>query len=195
MTHRTQLWIGGAWRPAADGRTLVDRNPEDDAPYAEAARAGAADVDAAVDAAQHAFSTYRRTLASEREAWLLKAAQLLEQRADAFADVLIDEIGDRLVEAPAVRAVNFTGSTRVGRHLSGLCGRHPKRALLAQVFIGFEAGAVGKAITLGEKLIAEWAGQGIGVVQASPALLRSARATYSDAGFAILRKRIATALA
>lgn len=69
------------------------------------------------------------------------------------------------------------------------------RALLAQVFIGFEAGAVGKAITLGEKLIAEWAGQGIGVVQASPALLRSARATYSDAGFAILRERIATALA
>lgn len=248
MTLRTELWIGGAWRPAADGRTLIDRAPEDDAVYAECARAGAADVDAAVEAAQHAFASYRGTQAGEREAWLIKAAQLLEKRADAFADVLIDEIGspemkarfeiryaiahlrtaagiprrvagqtlpsdvpgrfslslreplgvfacispfnvplikamkqctgplatgntvvllaseeapvlatrvadlfrdagippgafnvltgvgheigDRLVEASAVRAVNFTGSTRVGRHLSELCGRHFKRSLL-----------------------------------------------------------------
>lgn len=69
------------------------------------------------------------------------------------------------------------------------------RALLAQVFIGFEDGAVDKAIRLGEKLIATWAEQGIGAVQASPALVRQAQATYSDAGFAVLRDRIAAALA
>jgi acyl-CoA reductase-like NAD-dependent aldehyde dehydrogenase len=39
------------------------------------------------------------------------------------------EIGDGLVTHPLVKAVNFTGSTRVGRHLSGLCGQHMKRGL------------------------------------------------------------------
>lgn len=248
MTIRTQLWIGGQWRDAADARTFVDGRPEDDGEYAVAARAGHADVDAAVAAAHAAYQGYRHTLAREREAWMLRAAQLLEERADAFAEVLIDEIGspvmkarfeiqyaighlrtaaglprracgqtlpsdspgrigmsvreplgvfacitpfnvplikamkqctgplatgntvvmlaseeapvlgtkvaelfhdagfpsgtfnlltgigheigDRLVEAPQVRALNFTGSTRVGRHLSELCGRHLKRALL-----------------------------------------------------------------
>lgn len=69
------------------------------------------------------------------------------------------------------------------------------RALLAQVSIGFDDGATDKALRLGEKLIAEWAARGIGVVQASPALLRQAQATYADAGFTILRDRIAAALA
>jgi acyl-CoA reductase-like NAD-dependent aldehyde dehydrogenase len=41
-----------------------------------------------------------------------------------------DEIGDSLVTHPQVRGVNFTGSTRVGRHLAELCGRHFKRSLL-----------------------------------------------------------------
>ena len=40
------------------------------------------------------------------------------------------EIGDHLVRHFRVKGVNFTGSTRVGRHLSGLCGQHMKRALL-----------------------------------------------------------------
>ncbi|KFX63991.1 aldehyde dehydrogenase [Burkholderia sp. K24] len=40
------------------------------------------------------------------------------------------EIGDTLVTHPLVKGVNFTGSTRVGRHLSELCGRHMKRILL-----------------------------------------------------------------
>jgi acyl-CoA reductase-like NAD-dependent aldehyde dehydrogenase len=248
MKIKTQLWIGGQWQDAADGRTFVDRCPEDDREYAAVARAGYADVDAAIAAADAAYKSYRQTLAREREAWMLRAAQLLEERADAFAEVLIDEIGspvmkarfelqyaighlrtaaglprrvcgqtlpsdsagrfgisvrepigvfvcitpfnvplikamkqctgplatgntvvmlaseeapvlgtkvaelfrdagfppgsfnlltgigheigDRLVEAPVVRALNFTGSTRVGRHLSELCGRHMKRVLL-----------------------------------------------------------------
>ncbi len=248
MTIQTKLWIGGQWCAAAEGKTFVDRQPEDDSEYAVAARAGHADVDAAVAAAHVAFQSYRGTLAREREAWMLRAAQLMEERSDAFAQVLVDEIGspimkaqfeiqyaiahlrtaaglsrrvggqtmpsdspgrlsmsvrepigvfacvtpfnvplikamkqctgplatgntvvmlaseeapvlatkvaqlfhdagfppgsfnlltgigheigDRLVEAPAVRALNFTGSTRVGRHLSELCGRHMKRALL-----------------------------------------------------------------
>ncbi|WP_417599880.1 aldehyde dehydrogenase [Pararhodobacter oceanensis] len=44
-----------------------------------------------------------------------------------------DEAGDvvaALIAHPAIRRVNFTGSTRVGRIISELCGKHLKPALL-----------------------------------------------------------------
>ena len=39
-------------------------------------------------------------------------------------------IGDELVENPAVRAINFTGSTDTGRHLAEAAGRNLKRVVL-----------------------------------------------------------------
>ncbi|MDI3261982.1 MAG: aldehyde dehydrogenase family protein [Fulvimonas sp.] len=92
-------FIGGRWAPAADGRYFDDRNPEDDALYARAAHGAAVDVDRAVRAAQQAFDGYRHTLAREREAWLIKAAERLEAEAQAFIDILIDEVGSPLAKA------------------------------------------------------------------------------------------------
>ena len=40
------------------------------------------------------------------------------------------EIGDSLTAHPVVRAVMFTGSTRVGRHISEICGKAQKRLVL-----------------------------------------------------------------
>jgi vanillin dehydrogenase len=40
------------------------------------------------------------------------------------------EVVDELIAHPAVRRVNFTGSTRVGRIVAEKCGRHLKRVLL-----------------------------------------------------------------
>jgi acyl-CoA reductase-like NAD-dependent aldehyde dehydrogenase len=40
------------------------------------------------------------------------------------------EIGDELVENPAVRRINFTGSTATGRKLAEAAGRHLKRVVL-----------------------------------------------------------------
>jgi acyl-CoA reductase-like NAD-dependent aldehyde dehydrogenase len=39
-------------------------------------------------------------------------------------------IGDELVASPAVRRLNFTGSTETGRKLAEACGRHLKRIVL-----------------------------------------------------------------
>ncbi len=39
-------------------------------------------------------------------------------------------VGDALVEHPAVRRLNFTGSTATGRRLAEACGRHLKRVVL-----------------------------------------------------------------
>ena len=40
------------------------------------------------------------------------------------------DIGDSLTTHPLVRAVMFTGSARVGRHVAELCGKHLKRVVL-----------------------------------------------------------------
>jgi acyl-CoA reductase-like NAD-dependent aldehyde dehydrogenase len=40
------------------------------------------------------------------------------------------DIGDSLTTHPLVRAVMFTGSARVGKHVAELCGKHMKRVVL-----------------------------------------------------------------
>jgi vanillin dehydrogenase len=40
------------------------------------------------------------------------------------------EVGDLLTAHELVKFVSFTGSTRVGRHIAGLCGQHMKRVTL-----------------------------------------------------------------
>jgi aldehyde dehydrogenase (NAD+) len=40
----------------------------------------------------------------------------------------VAEVGDELIENPTVKAVSFTGSTAVGRHIAAKCGAHLKKA-------------------------------------------------------------------
>jgi acyl-CoA reductase-like NAD-dependent aldehyde dehydrogenase len=87
------LWIGGARVAPSSGQYFIDRNPEDDSAYARIAEATASDVDRAVRSAHEAFAAYGRTLAAEREAYLSRAAALMEQRRQEFVDILIDEVG------------------------------------------------------------------------------------------------------
>lgn len=87
------LWIGGARVAPSSGDYFIDRNPEDDSTYARVAAANVADVDRAVQSAHAAFATYGRTLAAEREAWLCRAAALIEQQREEFVALLIDEVG------------------------------------------------------------------------------------------------------
>ncbi|HWH81893.1 MAG TPA: aldehyde dehydrogenase family protein, partial [Burkholderiaceae bacterium] len=51
----SQQLVGGVWQPSADGRTLALDNPSDGSELARIARGGAADIDAAVAAAQAAL--------------------------------------------------------------------------------------------------------------------------------------------
>jgi len=39
----------------------------------------------------------------------------------------VGEVGDELIEHPLVKAVSFTGSTAVGRHIAAKCGAHLKK--------------------------------------------------------------------
>jgi acyl-CoA reductase-like NAD-dependent aldehyde dehydrogenase len=81
------LLIGGQTRAAADGRVFERRNPVTGAVVSRVAAATLEDADAAVAAAQAAFPAWAALAPNERRARLLKAAEMLEDRAPEFLAV------------------------------------------------------------------------------------------------------------
>lgn len=87
-------------RHAADSLVFFDDlNPLKDAVFARVARGTAADIDLAVATAAAAFDQHRQTGPTQRENWLLSAADLLQQRRQTFIDLLIDEVGSPISKA------------------------------------------------------------------------------------------------
>lgn len=72
-------YIGGQLQPASSGGWLDDYEPATGKAYARIPDSGAADVDAAVDAATKAFPTWSALTGEERGRWLLKLADLIER--------------------------------------------------------------------------------------------------------------------
>lgn len=78
-------WIDGQARDAAGGRWLDVHDPANAQAYAQVARGEAADVEAAVAAAQAAFPAWSGLPNSERAHWLDTLATALEAKLEAFA--------------------------------------------------------------------------------------------------------------
>ncbi|MFN9193706.1 MAG: aldehyde dehydrogenase family protein [Pseudomonadota bacterium] len=113
----TQVFIGGQWRPCAGGRTLPLANPSDGSPLAEIARGGAADVDAAVAAAQAALGEGRddgrgdgpapgrgawgALSATERGRVLSRMSALVLEQADELARLEALDVGKPLRQGRA----------------------------------------------------------------------------------------------
>ncbi|WP_419826031.1 NAD-dependent succinate-semialdehyde dehydrogenase [Sphingomonas sp.] len=95
----TQLFVGGRWRDAADGRSMPIRNPATGQEIGRVARAGRADLDRAIEAAQLGFETWRDYMPAQRSKVMRAAAVLVRERADAIAGVLTQEQGKPLTEA------------------------------------------------------------------------------------------------
>jgi benzaldehyde dehydrogenase (NAD) len=87
------LSIGGSERPSSNQRTFERRNPLDETVATVAAASTAADALEAVEAASAAFATWRETGPAERRALLLKAAEVLESKRDAFIAAMASETG------------------------------------------------------------------------------------------------------
>jgi len=94
-----KLFIGGEWREASGGETFDVLNPLDDSLYAVAAKGTNDDMVAAVAAAKEAFESFRNTTPAERELWMIRAADIMEQRKQEILDCLIDEIGSPMGKA------------------------------------------------------------------------------------------------
>ncbi len=122
MTTKVPHWIGGrVTEPAAD-RYFKDCNPLNDSVYALAARGDAGDVDAAVRAAQNAFTKFSQLPARDRERMLSRAAELLEQQGNEFLQILIDEIGSPIRKAQFELGLSIgllRAAAGMARHMSG----------------------------------------------------------------------------
>ena len=88
-----KLFINGEWVASSTGTLADDMNPATGKVYARVHQASRADVDRAIGAAFAAKEAWGATVPAQREAILIKAAALLEERIAEFADVLIDEGG------------------------------------------------------------------------------------------------------
>ncbi|MDB5729723.1 MAG: aldehyde dehydrogenase [Noviherbaspirillum sp.] len=89
MPKHLDLYYGGAWHVPAGGY-LETINPANQRVLAQAAVANAADIDAAVQAAQRGFLQWSKTSAVERSAMLREVARRLREHAAELA--LLDSV-------------------------------------------------------------------------------------------------------
>jgi betaine-aldehyde dehydrogenase len=81
-TRTYQQFIGGSFVDAADGRTAEVINPANDQVIANVPASSQEDVDRAVDAAEGAFESWKKTTPQDRSLLLLRIADALEAKAD-----------------------------------------------------------------------------------------------------------------
>ncbi|WP_171240315.1 aldehyde dehydrogenase family protein [Ruegeria sp. HKCCA5491] len=98
----THCLIGGAWVDPTSGSTLPLVNPSDGAEICRIARGEAADIDAAVQAAQSALDgDWGRKTALERGRILTRLGQLVLERVDDLAALEAMDVGKPLTQARA----------------------------------------------------------------------------------------------
>jgi betaine-aldehyde dehydrogenase len=87
-------FVGGEFKPPQDGQTLDIVNPSTGEVYATSPRSDAADVDAAMKAAQAAFDDgWGDTTPSERMTALLKMADAIEENAEKLVELESENTG------------------------------------------------------------------------------------------------------
>ncbi|MBI2838956.1 MAG: CoA-acylating methylmalonate-semialdehyde dehydrogenase [Acidobacteria bacterium] len=110
QTQRTEPWsghaafgrnfIGGRWVPGEGPHTRLIRNPADTTEcVAEVREASAAQIEEGCEAAARAFTVWRAVPATERVRVLFRYRQLLEDRFDDLATLVVKENGKLLSEA------------------------------------------------------------------------------------------------
>jgi len=93
------LFLGGAWVPAASGRRMPVVNPATEEELTDVADADERDALAAIDAARRAQETWSRTPARLRSEILYRAYELTTERTEQLALLMTLEMGKPLAEA------------------------------------------------------------------------------------------------
>jgi len=91
--------VGSRWLPSVTGRWFEDRDPATEDVIGRFPLSSADDVDAAVDAARDAFSSWRRYPAPRRAEILFRAGELMVARKEELAREITREMGKVLDEA------------------------------------------------------------------------------------------------
>src|SRR6186997_1615466 len=94
------LFIDGAWRKNGGGNKGEDvLNPATEKPLAHLPHANTADLDEALQSAKKGFAVWRATSAYDRCKIMHKAADLMRERHDAIAKIMVLEQGKPYAEA------------------------------------------------------------------------------------------------
>src|SRR6476619_935965 len=120
-----EMLVGGEWCGAADGATEEVRSPFDGHVVGSVPVVGVEDAAAAIDGAVVAARVQRETPAFERFAVWLRAADLVDERAEDIAQTLSAESGKPITEARGeagrsgalIRLAAFEGSQLYGSTL------------------------------------------------------------------------------
>ena len=102
LQKRYQLFIGGQWKDAADGRTFTTACPADGRILAECAEAAREDVDEAVKAAWRAFESWKHVTVNERAVILNRIADIIDANTEHLAMVESLDNGKPIRETMAV---------------------------------------------------------------------------------------------
>jgi len=142
------LFIDGRWVPAQDGARLDIPDPATFERVGSTALAGAADIDAAVQAAKRALPGWSATHPDARARILHRAADLIEARVADIADLLTREQGKPIPDAEkeirfGVEVIRYYADE--GRRIGGAL-RPSARADIRNLVISSPVGVVG-AIT------------------------------------------------
>jgi betaine-aldehyde dehydrogenase len=118
----TKMLIAGQWTPGETGQVIELINPATEEPVGEVPRGSAADIQAAVTAADSAYHGWRRTPAGERAVLLHQVAISVRKHADQLARLLTQEEGKPIPENE--EELEWTANTfdyyaELGRHERG----------------------------------------------------------------------------
>lgn len=93
MYKNNQFYINGKWQTPKSDEIITVINPANLQPCAQTASANHADVDAAIAAAKHAFSSWSATSAAQRSNFIIAIADEMENRLDDLTDAISISMG------------------------------------------------------------------------------------------------------
>lgn len=99
MSQRVPLLINGQMIQSSTDKFIPVTDPATQAVIAEVPCATAAEVDAAIAAAQAAFETWKETPVSERARLMLRYQHLLKEHHDEIATLVSSETGKTFEDA------------------------------------------------------------------------------------------------
>jgi len=102
LQKKYQLFIGGQWKDASDGKTFQSFCPADGRVLTECAEATKEDVDDAVREAWKAFETWKHVPVNQRAAILNKIADIIDANREHLAMVETLDNGKPIRETMAV---------------------------------------------------------------------------------------------
>ncbi|WP_144578927.1 NAD-dependent succinate-semialdehyde dehydrogenase [Agrobacterium sp. DE0009] len=94
-----KAYIGGEWRDAVSSKTLDVDNPSTGKTIGTIPACGAVETNAAIEAADAAFKSYRKTTAEQRAALLERWFELVIENVEDLARIMTLEQGKPLAEA------------------------------------------------------------------------------------------------